>query len=121
MFKNLIHRDYFRDRTVVLLGVIAAVLTLVNIFFVIFKVRSHDFEVPVRYTEYGPDQLLLGEWYTLYELVLFNLVTMAANVLVSARLHLMRRYMSIALLGLNLVVIVYLFFVTQALLGNFPT
>lgn len=92
-------------------------LAIVNVFNVILQVEQKDFDIPVRYTEYGASPIVLGDWFTLYEFLAFAVVATIFNVVIALRLHKERRQLSIAMLIAQIIIMIFLLLVSRAVLG----
>jgi hypothetical protein len=114
---KLISREFIKDRYSLLLMAIGFALALLNILNVIFRVEPRDFDIPIRYTQYGASPIVLGDWYNLYSLALFAVVATATNFIIALKLHPNRRQLSIAMLISQIIIMIFLFLVAGAILG----
>jgi hypothetical protein len=114
---RLISREFIKDRFALLLMAFGLLLALVNILNVFLRVEQRDFDIPVRYTQYGSSPIVLGDWYNLYALAFFAIVATTVNFVLALRLHKNRRQLTIALLIGQLLIMIFLFLVSGAILG----
>lgn len=117
MLSRLFSKDYINDRPLLLLAGIVLVSTLGIILRVILAVEQYDYKVAVSYTQYGADSFALGDWYSLYNFAIFGFLTTVTSLAISGRLHRQDRPLSYVVLGLQFVVLVFLAFVSNALLN----
>ncbi len=117
---RLVSREFIKDRYSLMLISIGLILAAVNILHVILRVEQKDFDIPVRYTQYGASPIVLGDWYTLYEFALFAIVATAINVVIALKLHKSsRRNLATSVLIGQIIIMIFLFLVSRAVLG-FP-
>ncbi len=114
---RLFSREFIKDRFSLLLMAFGFIFALINILHVVLRVEQRDFDIPVRYTQYGTSQIILGDWYTLYSLALFAVVATVVNFVLALRLHSSRRQLAIAILIGQILIMVFLFLVSGAILG----
>jgi len=114
---RLISREFIKDRFALLLMAFGLLLAVINTLNVFFRVESRDFDIPVRYTQYGNSPIVLGDWYNLYALALFAVVATTVNFVIALELHKNRRQLTIAMLIGQILVMVFLFLVSSAILG----
>lgn len=118
MTGKIINRDFFKDKPLVALASVLAVSAIATIVRVIVSVRQYDYKITVRYTQYGADSYQLGNWYTLYELVAFAVLSTVTAILIASRLYATQRHFAVTVLLLQQVVLIFLFMVANALLGT---
>jgi len=110
------NQSLFNDRRAVSLLILCAVVLVFIIIYSVVSIESRDFKVPIRYSGYREGNLSnRGEWYSLYTLPLFAAVTFGFNFILSLKVHRMRPELSHVLLGLNLVIAAFTYFVAKAL------
>lgn len=110
------NQSLFGDRRAVSLLIVSFIALVFIIVFSLVSIESREFKIPVRYSGYREGNLSnRGEWYSLLALPLFALVSFGFNFVLSLRAHRMRPELSHVLLGLNLVVAVFTYFVARAL------
>ncbi len=119
MFDGIVRRDFFRDRTALVASIVALGMAVLIIIRVLFSVQQFSDKVPIRYTQFDIEQFERGDWYSLYELAGFAFLTTAASIVIAMRLHREKRDLAVAVLGLQLVVLIFAAFVSNALL-NIP-
>ncbi len=108
---------FIKDRAMLLLLTIDSLLVLSIVGVVIARLRSHDFKVPVQYVVNDGSVLQVSEWYTLYSLAAFAVLTGVATFILAQRLHKSERnYAMIALIVFG-VSAVFGLLTTNALLG----
>jgi hypothetical protein len=117
MLSKLFSKDYVNDRPLLVLASVLVVSTLGLILRVILSVEQYDFKVAVSYTQYGADSFVLGDWYSLYGFAVFAFISTIAAVAISGRLHRQDRGLSYVVLSLQLIVLVFLALITNALLN----
>ncbi len=121
MFKSLFQKEFFHDRLALGLAVAGLLLGILNFLLIILRVQSRDYDIPIRYTQYGGSPIELGDWYQLYGFASFCLIALGLNLVLAMRLHPLRRYLAITILTLNLFIMVMLFLVGNSLIGIAPT
>jgi len=114
---RLISREFIKDRFALLLTAFGFVLAIVNVLHVVLRVEPRDFDIPVRYTQYGSSPIALDDWYNLYALALFAIVATVANTVIALQLHKNNRQLSIAVLIAQILIMTFLFLVSRAILG----
>ena len=102
------------------LSFLSIALALVNIFRVLFSVKQYDFKIAVRYTQYGADSFILGDWYSLYDMAIFAFVTTVIALLLSMKLHPLHKPVAIGILVLQLILMIMLFIIGHAILSRPP-
>lgn len=117
MLEKLFPKEYFKERRLLLLAGTLIPVMLVIVLRVLVEVRQYDYKVTVRYTQYGADSFVLGEWYTLYEPAFFALITTLTSLLLSLRLYKLDVKLSYLVLVLQYIILLFLFIVSGALLG----
>lgn len=118
MSTTLINRDFFKDKPMVALSSALLVSAIIVIARVMFSLRQYDYKITVRYTQYGADSYQLGNWYTLYELVAFAILSTLTAIFIASRLQVNQRHFAITYLLLQQIVLIFLFMVANALLGT---
>ncbi len=121
MFKSLFQKEFFHDRPALILAVLGLGLGVLNIMQVILRVQSRDFDVPIRYSQYGGSPIELGNWYELYSLAVFAVVATVVNLVLALRVRTLQRSLSMVILLLNVLIMTLLLLVSNSLLGVAPT
>ncbi len=116
MLSKLFSKEYFRERALMVLTLMAIVSMAVTLFRVVTTVRPFSYKILTSYTQYGPDTFESAEWYTLYEFAAFALITTLGAIFISARLFRVDKPLSYTVIILQHVVLVFLFIVSNALL-----
>lgn len=110
------NQSLFGDRRAVALLILSFMSLLALIVYSLSVIESREFKIPIRYSGYREGNLSdRGQWFSLLALPLFAVVSFAFNAAISLRVHDMRPQLSQVLLVLNLVVLVFTFFISQAL------
>lgn len=117
MLKNLVTKAYFEDRLLTVMSGVSLMLGLFNIFNVVLRVEQFDFKITVQYFI---DDLVLGEWWGLYKFALFAAVSTVLSLIISFRLFLQKRSLSITVLVMHQIVMIYLILVSNAILAVSP-
>ena len=118
MFGNLVRREFFQDRPVLVMTGVLIVSALYIIGQTLLNVEAFDYKVAVRYTEIGPDSFPLGDWFAQAEPAIFAGIMTLLAILISARLHHTNRSLSFTVLVLQQLVLIFLFFVVTALFNT---
>src|SRR5690606_37281182 len=95
MSNKLINREFFKDKPLVALSGLLVVTASASIARVLLSVRQYDYKITVRYTQYGADSYQLGNWYELYELVAFAVLSTLVAIFLASRLQLNQRHFAI--------------------------
>lgn len=118
MIDKIFPKEYFSERRLLALSGVTLLTMLLTITRILIEVRQYDRKVTVGYTQYGADTFQLGEWVTLYEPAVFAFITTIAALLISFRLFKIDRNYSYLVLALQLIVLVFTFIVSGALLSS---
>jgi hypothetical protein len=118
MSGKLINREFFKDKSMVALVSLLFISMATVVVRVLVSVKHYDYKITVRYTQYGADSYQLGNWYSLYELVAFAVLTTFAAIFLASRLQANHRHIAITYLLLQFIVMVFLFMVSNALLST---
>lgn len=116
MISFLKSNSIFKDRQAVMLMTTGMVIAVGTLLFVLIFNESREFKVDVRYSGYDRSLSDKGNWYTLYVFPLFAILTHFVNSYLSLKAHAIQRTMAITILGLNIVVQVFAFAVSKALI-----
>lgn len=112
------NQSFFRDSRAIWLLIISFGLMLLTVIFSLLNIHSQEFKVPVRYSGYFEGNLSdRDEWFTLYALPLFAVLTFILNSILSIKIHRMRPELAQTILAINIVIAILTFLVTRALLG----
>lgn len=117
MLSKIFSKDFFRERSLLALSGLSILLMATNAFRIFTTVKQYDYKVAVGYTQYGADSFELGEWYLIYELALFGLLTTIASLFISARLVRVDRSLAYIATILQILVLILLFIVSGAIIG----
>ena len=108
---------FSKDKTVLGLSAFSIIATLATVLFSIAMLRSHDFKVPVQYVVNDGSVLQTSNWYTLYSLPLFAVMSTAVMLFLAHKLYRTNRIFSIGVLAAYSLVSIVGFLVTFALLN----
>ena len=78
---SIFSKEFFRDRTMIVLSAGLLVSMIVNILIVLFVLEERNYPVAVRYSDFSSSPLDRGPWSSLYVLPVFSLVTGVFNCL----------------------------------------
>ena len=120
MLGNIVKREYFTDRTILLLSGGAIAIALFIILRVLLGVQQFNDKVAVRYTQYGIEQFERGNWFTSWDMAFFALVTTIAALFIAMRLHASKRPISLTVLSLQIITMIFLVLVSHAILSLSP-
>jgi hypothetical protein len=84
---------------------------------VLIRLKSHDFKVPVQYIVNDGSVVQSSSWYSLYSLALIALFGAVASIFLAYRLHKGNRIFAIGLLVIYIVIALFGFLISNALLG----
>ncbi len=90
-------RQYFQDKTIFSLFVIAVLLSLVGILSIVLRVHSSDVLVPIRYL--ATSDVQRANWLNLYLFGAFYAVGSVIHIVLSLRFYAIRRGYAYAILG----------------------
>ena len=117
MSKTLEPVPFVKDRFVLLVSAEDAVLMVLVVFSVILRLRSHDFKIPVQYVVNDGSVLQTSQWFTLYSIVLFVILSGIGTLILAQRLHKSERNYAVLSLLLYGIVTLFGLLITNALLG----
>ena len=117
MNKSLEPVPFIKDKAILLFVAIDSLLVLSIVGVVLLRLRSHDFKVPVQYVVNDGSVLQVSQWFTLYSLAAFALLSGVATIVLAQRLHKSERNYSLVALIVFAVSAVFGLLVTNALLG----
>lgn len=117
MEKIVQQQTFSKDKSVLSLAALSVVMTVSTVLLSIVLLRSHDFKVPVQYVVNDGSVLQTSNWYTLYSLPLFAVVSVAVIIFLAQRLYRTNRIFSIGVLAAYGLVSTVGFLVTFALLN----
>ena len=117
MSKTLEPVPFVKDRFVLLVSAVDAVLMVLVVFSVILRLRSHDFKIPVQYVVNDGSVLQTSQWFTLYSIVLFVILSGIGTLILAQRLHKSERNYAVLSLLLYGIVTLFGLLITNALLG----
>jgi len=119
--QKLIYKELFQDRALVSLIGAGTVLAVVAVIRVLLGIQHYDIDIPVRYTQFGGvDSYISGDWYTHYEFVAFAVLTLLANSYLALRIYRHRRWISISILSLQIVILIFLLVISGAIIDTLP-
>lgn len=116
IFKLVFGRDYFKDRTTVLLFLIMSFVLLVNLIFVILSVNPTEEFVKTSFNGYGLGDFQRGSGYNQYAFGIFATISYVSVLALSIKTFNIRKSLSILQLYLGITVLVMLFFVSKAVI-----
>lgn len=108
---------FTKDKPIFLLAVFSGLLASLNLLLTVVRLKSHDFKVPVQYVVNDGSVLQTSNWYTLYTLALFSILSAGVVIFLARRLHQGNRVFAAGLLGVYAVVGIITLLATNALLG----
>lgn len=112
------NQSFFRDGRSIWLLIAGLGGLIFIVIYTLLNIESQEFKVPVRYSGYFQGNLSdRDEWFTLYALPVFAIISFGFNVVLSIKSHRMRPELAHTLLSLNLIVLLFVFLVARALLG----
>jgi len=117
MEKNIEHVAFSKDRPVMVLAILGSLLAFLNVVLTVARLRSNDFKVPVQYVVHDGSVLQTANWYTLYSLALFSILSAVAVVFLAHRIHKGSRLFAAGTLVVYVVVGVVTLLATNALLS----
>lgn len=117
MSENTDSIPFTKDKTVMILAVVASLLSLGNVLQTFIRLRSHAFKVPTQYVVSDGSVLQTSNWYTLYSLALFSLLGTGLLIFLAYRLHKSNKVFAAGILVVQVVLAVVSLVVTGALLG----
>ncbi len=112
-----IHVKFTKDKPVILLALLGSVLAFANIVTVFARLRASDFKVPVQYIANDGSVLQSANWYSLYSLALFSVLSVGVTIFIAHRIHRGNRLFAIGILIVYVVTASVSLLVTNALLG----
>jgi hypothetical protein len=117
MEKNILDLRFTKDKPVMVLAVISGMLAFLNVILTFARLRSNDFKVPVQYVVHDGSVLQTSNWYSLYSLALFSVLSAGAMIFLAHRLHKANRLFAAATLAVYIVIGLVTLLATNALLG----
>lgn len=117
MSKTLEPVPFIKDRLMLLLLTVDSLLILSIVGVVLARLRSHDFKVPVQYVVNDGTVLQVSQWFTLYSLAIFAVLTGVATFILAQKLHKSERNYAAVALIMFAVSAVFGLLTTNALLG----
>lgn len=117
MEKNTLELKFTKDKPIMILAVTSSVISVLTFLSVIIRLRSNDFKVPVQYVVHDGAVLQTSNWFSLYSLALFSVLTCGAIIFLAHRLYKGNRVFAVGVLAVYTVISVITLFVTNALLG----
>lgn len=119
--QKLITKDLFQDRPLVMLAAAGFVLGVFVIIKVLLSTTQYDIDIPIKYTQFGGvDSYIAGDWFTHYNFAIFTVVILAVNLLMALRIYRHRRWVSLGILTMQLVVMTFLIIVSSAIISTLP-
>lgn len=117
MNKAPLDAPFFKDRPILLLLIGNGLLAFATVASVFVRLRSSDFKVPVQYVVNDGSVLQTSQWFTLYSIALFSVLSAVATVVLAQRLHRGERNYAQVVLIVYAVISVFGLLATNALLG----
>jgi hypothetical protein len=111
------HTLFTKDKTIMILSIASGLLALATVISVLIRLKSHDFKVPVQYIVNDGSVVQSSSWYSLYSLALIALFGAVASIFLAYRLHKGNRIFAIGLLVIYIVIALFGFLISNALLG----
>lgn len=109
-------KKYFQDRPILFLNIAIVAVTLLNVIAAVIRI---DTSKPVAIIRYQSSELLTGysraDTADLYSFAVAAVLFTSVAIFVSARFFTQKRMMSVLLLSLTLIVLVFLFVVSNAI------
>jgi uncharacterized membrane protein YkvI len=121
MLNQIFNRDFFKDRTMLVLFALLVIFTIINLLIVFLKIEARNYQVAVRYSDFSTSLLQRGEWSSLYSLAAFSFVAGLTNISLAVKIHHSRRDIAIAVLLGGLLIAFINMFVSWSLLGLIET
>lgn len=109
--------QFTKDRPMLLLTILVGLLASLNVLLTFIRLRSHDFKVPVQYIAYDGSVIQTANWYSLYSLALFAILSAVAAIFLAHRLHSSNRMFAGGLLIAQTLLAVVTLLVTNSLLS----
>ncbi len=117
MLKKFFSQSFFKDPQATILLVTGFLLLLIHSIDFTFNIQSQEIKVPIRYSGYNESLSDKGHWLSLLALLVFGIATFVVNATIAIKIYRLRRSLAITLLMLNVVIMVFLIFVSRALLN----
>lgn len=117
MLKKFFSHPLFKDPQATILVVAGSLLVIVHSVNFLINIESQEIKVPIRYSGYNESLDDKGHWISLATLLLFGLIVFTINLVISLKVYKLRKSLAVTLLVLNIVALIFLIFVTRALLG----
>jgi hypothetical protein len=116
--EKTVETTYFtKDRPILMLAVLNAVLALGSVLLTILRLGSHDFKIPIQYIVNDGSVLQTSNWYSLYSIALFSVVGTVFTIILARRLHKNSRLFAAGVLVVYAVITFLGILTTNALLG----
>lgn len=116
MLEKYFRKEVLSDKPMLALLIANVSVAVISIVRVVLSVQQYDFKITVRYTQYGSNSFQLGDWYALYDMALFAGFVTIITTAIALRLHSENRNLALVLLSLQMIVMLFLAFVSGALL-----
>jgi len=117
MEKTIEPVQFTKDKPIIVLVVVNAALSFITLVATFILLKSHDFKVPVQYIKNDGSVLQTSNWYTLYSLPFFSLLSLGAMIFIAHRLHKGNRLFAIGALAVYVIVSVVTLITTFDLLS----
>ncbi len=117
MSKTLEPIPFVKDRFVLLLGTVDVAIVALMSLSVILRLRSHDFKIPVQYVVNDGSVLQTSQWFSLYSIVIFVVLSGAGKIILAQRIHKSERNYALVALLLFAIFGIFGLLITNALLG----
>lgn len=117
MITSIFSRPFFKDRTALIMLFVAAALLVINMLVIFSNLVSRNYLVPVRFSTYDIGGIDRDQWFSLYVLPIFALVSFFFNALLSIKAYQLRRELAIVFMMLAIVAGIFGVLVSNSLLG----
>lgn len=117
MNKTPLDTPFFKDRAILLLLSVNTAIVFAIVVSVFVRLRSSDFKIPVQYVVNDGSVLQTSQWYTLYSLALFSVLSAVATAILAQRLHRGERNYAKVVLAVYAITAIFGLLITNALLG----
>lgn len=110
-------KNFFRDRTMVMLSSALTVLGVLYIISVVIAMEPSDLQVATRYTAFGDTHFYRNKWYYLLSFTLFCVVLISTHIALAIKLFgRQQRQLAISLLSFTGILLIIGWIITQSVL-----
>jgi hypothetical protein len=117
MFKKFFSQPIFKDSRAIILMVASFLLVIVHAINFALSVSPQEIKIPIRYSGYDKSLSDKGNWTALLSLVVFGILIFIINTAISIKVYHLRRTLAVAVLSMSVIIMVFLIFVSHALLN----